>query len=65
MINNGDNGNANLIIWTAGVVSAAHAVAVVENVPGVPRPLDGLQLGVVLPVPHPPVRLYGQCMVTA
>ena len=46
-----------LIIWTAGVVSAAHAVAVVEHVPGVPSPLDGLQLGVVLPVPHSPVRL--------
>lgn len=49
--------NLDLIIRTAGVVSAAHAVAVVKHVPGVPGPLDGLQLGVVLPVPHAPVRL--------
>ena len=48
---------SHLEVWTAGVVGAADAVAVVEGVVGVPGPLDGLQLVVVRPVPHPPVGL--------
>ena len=48
---------SHLEVWTAGVVGAADAVAVVEGVVRVPGPLDGLQLVVVRPVPHPPVGL--------
>ena len=49
--------DTHLEVWTAGVVGAADAVAVVEGVVRVPGLLDGLQLVVVRPVPHPPVRL--------
>ena len=46
---------SHLEVWTAGVVGAADAVAVVEGVVRVPGALDCLQLVVVRPVPHPPV----------
>ena len=44
-----------VIVWAAGVISGAHALAVVELVGWVPRILDIQQLGIVTPVAGSPV----------